>query len=40
MSRKRRSSEGRNDNPNKAVRLSPDLSGIAAVIVEVSLGKT
>ena len=40
MSRKRKSSEGLNENPKKAIKLRPDLSEITAVIVEVGLGKT
>ena len=40
MSRKRGVNDATNKSPEKAVKLSPDLSGVTAVIVEVGLGKT
>ena len=40
MSRKREPSNALENTPDKALKFSPDLSGIRAVIVEAGLGKT
>ena len=40
MSRKREPSNALENTPDKALKFSPDLSGIRAVVVEAGLGKT